>query len=126
MTSSLDIIDITSEAFKSLVWDVGVKKLSFVILGFLSISPTGFLGVALTKVIIHCAEKVYPYFKKWVKVGSIVLENEIHQKAYERASLKLKLVAMRNGIDSDEFKKERDIEHDIQSKLVIFNIQYSN
>lgn len=126
MTSSLEIVDVASEVFKSLVWDVAVKNIIAKSFIFFAISPTGFAANAITKIVIHYAEKAYPYFKKWVKVGSIVLDNEVHQRSYEKASYKLKVIAIESGINSDAFKKERDIEHEKQSKLVIFNIQYSD
>lgn len=126
MTTVLENVDIASEAFKSLVWDIYIRKLIVKIIAFFGLGATSLPAVILTKIAIHYAEKAYPIFKKAFKVGSIVLTNEIHQKAYERASLKLKIIAMRSGINSDEFKNERQIEHDKQSKLVIFNIQYAS
>lgn len=126
MSSSLDNIDVASEVFKSLVWDVAIRNVTTQFLLFFAISPTGVLASALTKITIYYAEKAYPYIKKWIKVGTVVLSNEVHQRSYEKAAYKLKVIAIESGINSDEFKKEREVEHEKQSQLVIFNIQYSN
>lgn len=125
MSTPLENIDISSEIFKSLVWDIYIKKLITKILLSFGLSVTGIPASIISKIIVYYAEKAYPIFKNVFKVGSIILTNEFNQKSYERAALKLKLIALRSGINSDEFKNERKIEHDKQSKLVIFNIKYS-
>lgn len=125
MSGPLDIIDIVSDyAFKSLVWDIFFKNLAVKFVMFFGMTPNGAAAIALTKIVLYFTEKAYVVFKKTVKVGTIVLANDVHQKSYERASLKLKIIAREKGIESDEFKNQRKIEHDKQADLVIFNIQY--
>lgn len=110
-----------SDLFKSFVWDVMIKAAIADAMVALSLSPTGFLGVLLTKLIIYGTNKLYPYIVRFVKIQSIILQDEIHQKGFEKAQLKLKLVALKNGIDSQEFKDARKIEQDTLYKLIKFN-----
>lgn len=118
----MSLVDPASTIFKSLVWDVAIKKYSFELLTSLALSPTGFLGIVITKAIVHLTEKLYPIFVKMIKVGEIKLSNEIHQRAYEKAQIKLKLTLDRYGIDSKEFKDERKIEHDKLADAIIYNV----
>lgn len=110
----MSIVDPASIIFKSLVWDIAVKK--FII--SLALSPTGFIGILIAKAL----DKLYPVLVKMIKVGEIKLTNEVHQKRYERASIKLKLTLDRYGMDSKEFKDERKIEHDKLADAIVFNI----
>lgn len=118
----MSLVDPLSTIFKSLVWDVAIKKYSFELLASLAISPTGFLGIVITKAIIHLTEKLYPIFTKMIKVGEVKLSNEVHQRIYEKAQYKLKVIAIEKGIDSDEFKKQRDIEHDKLVNAIVYSV----
>lgn len=110
----MSLVDPASTIFKSLVWDIAVKK--FIV--SLALSPTGFLGIIIAKLL----DKLYPIFVNMVKVGEIKLSNEIHQRVYEKAQIKLKLTLDRYGIDSKEFKDEREIEHNKLVRAVVYNI----
>ena len=124
MNSILDDVDVADGIFKSLVWDVLVKSIIARLIIALSISPQGFLALTLSKIVTSLAEKIYPTVIRLVKISSIKFKDEIDQRAYEKAALLLSVVAIEKGINSDEFKKQRDIEHSKQAELVIFNIQY--
>jgi len=116
---------ITSEIspiFKSLVWDVLVKRYLSELFISLSIGPTSFLAVIITKIAMYFLERLYPIIEQTVKIGEIRLTNEIHQAAYQRAHLKLVILAKEKGIDSFEFKKQREIQHEKLADLVIYNI----
>lgn len=122
---NLDSIDLASRITKDLLIDVVVKKgIAYLCLS-IKLTPAGWVADLISKVVFYFVDKYYPFLIKFIKVTDLKFENEIHQKSYERASLKLKIIASRSGINSDEFKNERKIEHDKQSDLVIFNIQYS-
>lgn len=110
-----------SVVFKSMVWDVLLKKAISQMMVSLVISPTGFLGVLLTKVIIYVANKLYPIIVEFIKIESVVIKDEIHQKQYEHAQLKLKLIARKSGINSQEFKDAHEIEKNALYKLIKFN-----
>lgn len=110
-----------SDLFKSMVWDILLKKAISKMMVSLVISPTGFLGVLLTKIIIAIADRLYPIIIEFVKIESIILTDEVHQKGFERAQLKLKVIALEKGINSQEFKDARKKEQDALLKLIKFN-----
>ena len=58
---------------------------------------------------------------KMVKIETIQIQDEIHQKSFERAQLKLKIIAKEKGIDSQEFKDAREKEKQALRKLILFN-----
>lgn len=113
-------IDISS-LFKSMVWDVLLKRGIDILITSLSISPQGILAVIITKLIIIVANKLYPIIVQMVRIESVVLTDEVHQKSFERAQLKLKIIAKEKGIDSQEFKDAREKEKETLYKLIKFN-----
>lgn len=123
--SNLDKIDVGTKIFKDLVFDVMIKNAIAYVMAFLKLSPAGWVAGLLTKIIFYYTDKAFPYLVKYIKVKDIKFENEIHQRSYEKAAYKLKVIAIEKGIDSKEFNDERKIAHDKQAALVIFNIQYS-
>lgn len=116
---------ITSEVsiiFKGLVWDILVKKYLSEMFISLSIGPTSLLATVITKIAMYFLERLYPIIEQTVKISEIRLTNEVHQAAYQRAHLKLVILAKEKGIDSSEFKKQREIQHEKLANLVIYNI----
>jgi len=61
-------------------------------------------------VIEAVANAIFNVIVLYIDVEAIKLKNQAHQTAYEAASLHLMVVAAESGIDSEEFKKERDAE----------------
>lgn len=118
----MSVVDPASIIFKSLVWDIAIKKYSAQLITSLAISPTGFIGIIITKAIMHFADKLYPMIVTMLKVTEIKLSNEVHQRAYEKAQIRLKLTLQTYGLDSKEFKDEREIEHDKLLRAIVFNI----
>lgn len=116
------VIDSVSPIFKSLVWDVMIKSAVGKAIALLALSPTGFVANIVATLLIKFSDWLYPIFEKAIKVGEIKLSNEIHQRAYEKAQYKLKVIAIEKGIDSDEFKKQRDIEHNKLVDAIVYSI----
>lgn len=117
------ITDSISPIFKSLVWDAMIKSAVGKTIALLSLSPTGFFAIIISQALISFTNWwLYPIFEKTIKVGDIKLSNEIHQRAYEKASYKLKIIAIENGVNSNEFKKQREIEHNKLVDALIFSI----
>ena len=123
--SNLDKIDVGSKIFKDLVFDVMIKNAITYVVAFFKLTPAGWVAGLLAKIVFYYTDKAFPYLVKYIKVADIKFENEIHQRSYEKAAYKLKVIAIEKGIDSKEFNDERKIAHDKQAALVIFNIQYS-
>lgn len=123
--SNLEKIDIGNKVFKDLVLDVMIKKWIAFLLTFLKISPTGWIASLIAKIVFHYVDKGFPYLVKYIKVKDIKFENAIHQRSYEIAAYKLRVIAHEKGEDSEEFKAARKVEHEKQAALVVFNIQYN-
>jgi hypothetical protein len=112
----INVIDIA----KSLFWDLMVKKAIADAIAFLAIPASGPIAFIVTKIIVKFTDKLYFYFSQEIKIGALKLENELHQKAFERAQIKLKLIALEKGIESDEFKNQRKIEVEKLADLIRF------
>lgn len=120
----LNGVDIFSSLFKSYVYDIYAKKAIFYILSLLKISPTGFIASILLKLGLYFFDKIYPEIIKIIKISEIKLENKIHQDAFEKELLKMKIIAASKGADSFEYKKQKEVTHEALVNLVVFNIQY--
>jgi hypothetical protein len=112
----LDLGDI----FKELVWDVLVKAAIgqlFAALPFLAWGP---IGIVVSWALTLFANKLYEGVKEFVNLQAIVLRNEAHQRAYDRASVSLKIIAQQKGIESPEFKNAREDHKKKLSEFVRF------
>jgi hypothetical protein len=110
-----------ADLFKSYVWDVMIKVAIADAMVSLSISPQGWLAMMITKIIIYGTNKLYPYIVRFIKIEKVILQDEIHQKEFEKIQLKLKIIATNKGIDSQEFKDAHKKEQDDLIKLIKFN-----
>lgn len=106
--------------FKALVWDALVKAAIarlFAAVPFLAWGPVGFL---VSHLLTKFADKLFEAASMAIAMEKIILTNEAHLKEYERASVKLKIIAREKGIESPEFKEARDAEKAALSKFVQF------
>jgi uncharacterized protein (DUF2342 family) len=96
------------DVFKDLVWGAMVaaaKSALFAAVPWLAWGP---LGVFLGWVIGMAADYLYDAVKMAIDLKLIVFKNEEHRKAFDAASVKLKIIAGGKGIDSPEFKEARE------------------
>lgn len=114
-------IDLLS-IFKQTIWSVLSEKVIVKTMAFLALSPQSFMGKIVAKLLVHLSEKMFEVLKEEIEVASIKLTNKIHQHDWERSQLKLRLIARGKGIDSEEFKKAREEEHEKLRKLVVYNL----
>ena len=108
--------------FRKIVWDVLSKKAIAKVMALLVINPSGVLGTIVLNILDKISEKAFEWVALEIKLESIKVVNEVHQSQFERAQLKLKLIARNSGIESDEFKKARVEEHEKLVKVVVFNL----
>lgn len=108
--------------FRKIVWDVLSKKAIAKVMALLVINPSGVLGTIVLNILAKISEKAFEWVALEIKLESIKVVNEVHQSQFERAQLKLKLIARNSGIESDEFKKARAEEHEKLVKVVVFNL----
>jgi hypothetical protein len=106
--------------FKEFVWDELVKKAFaslLVKLPFLAWGPISWLVQPLLQMF---ADKIYDFVHEEVDVAYIPIKNKVLQDGWAKSVLALKLTAQNYGIDSEQFKKEREYEKDKLRKLVNF------
>lgn len=114
----IDLLNI----FKQMVWDILAKKAIAKVMSLLALNAAGPFGAIIYKILSKVAEKAYVWVAKEIRIETIKVTNEIHQSQFERAQLKLKLIARTSGIDSEEFKKARKEENEKLEKVVVFNL----
>lgn len=66
-------------------------------------------------VINEITDALFNYVILVIDVTAIKLVNTIHQSAYDTASLKLRVIAQNEGINSDAYKQAREAELAAQS-----------
>jgi hypothetical protein len=93
--------------FKNLIWDLMIKQVIADALAWLPLGVAGPFGLVVTRLILLVSNNLYGRFEILVKLDTIILKNDVHQKFFENAQFKLKILAKEKGIDSQEFKNER-------------------
>jgi hypothetical protein len=116
----MKIVDTATELFKSMVWDklvsLAIKRL-LIKIPFLAWGPFGWIT---TQIISYLATELFLVIKEFVDFKTIAFVNKEHQKAFDLASVELKLLAMQKGADSPEFKEAREKAKANLSKFVHF------
>lgn len=108
--------------FKTIVWDSMVRSAVTKLLAALILTPTGIVGEFVTWVALKATDWVFNNLViPFVKVETIKLKNEIHQKQFDDASASLAIVAKDKGINSPEFAAQHSKEQNAFYNLVHFN-----
>jgi hypothetical protein len=108
------------DLFKDLVWDSLVKAALaelFLIAPWLAWGPVGFVVSFIAQ---HFSDQLYKTLSLAVQMEAIVIKNEEHKRAFDRASVKLKVMAKEKGIDSPEFEKLREEQKQALADFVRF------
>jgi len=101
-------VDKVADIFKDLIFDALVKNAITYVIGlapFLSFGPIAFI---VSKAITYIAGIVYDQLKLAINFQVILLNNEMHQKAFIDAQYSLSKLGKEKGIDSPEFKVMRE------------------
>ena len=94
--------------FNDFLWTPIVKLILAQIFKLLPFLAWGPLGPIVTWMVTWLAGKLFDAFKEFIDVTIIPFKNAEHQKAYDLASVTLKIIAHDHGVDSEEFRKARD------------------
>lgn len=101
-------LDRVQAIFKGLVWSniVDATLAAFFIkYPFLKVWP---VEQIIRYLVNRWSDELYGIAKLTMDVTAIRLMNAIHLAEYEKASIRLKIIAIDRGIESDEFKKARE------------------
>lgn len=113
-------LDRVQEIFHVLIWNNIVEAtltVFFIKYPFLKVWPVESIIRYLVR---RWSNELYGVAKLTMDVTSIRLVNAIHLAEYEKASIRLKIIAIDRGIDSDEFKKAREAYRISLSKFTRF------
>lgn len=113
--------EVALDTFKELIWDSLVKAALGKLFAALPLLGWGPIGWAITWIVNRYSEELYLLAKEFVKLEALALRNEQAERAYNTASVKLKLIARTNGIESAEFRKARDDDKKALDNLVRFD-----
>jgi hypothetical protein len=108
----------TIDTVKELLWDTLIEGVLSSLLGGLP----GFLSAMIIGVVTVFTDKIYAALALIVDLRAIVFKVEGHRIEYDRASMKLKLVAREKGKDSPEYKAARNENKKALARLVHFDI----
>lgn len=97
------------QIFKDLVWDVSVKAGEIYLEGVVPALNLPVLKQAEEGVVQVISDALFNQLILFIDITAIKLVNSAHQSAYDRASIELAVIAQDKGIESDEFKKARDV-----------------
>jgi hypothetical protein len=109
------------EIFKSIVWDLALEvelAALFLWAPFLSVWP---LRQVISGVAKMLSDKFFNALTLFVDVTDIKLKNKEHHEAYVRESVKLAVVLHEKGINSDEYKTQREASKLTMSRFTRFS-----
>lgn len=118
---AIPVLTKIEDLFKDLVWDNLVKTAITALFAYVPWLNVPVIRQAVEYILKLFAEKIYDVTKLCVDVSAIVIVNEVAQKEYARASVKLRIIAHEKGIQSEEFKKEKENAKASFAKFVQFN-----
>lgn len=110
------------ELFKGVVWDNLVKaaiKRLFAAAPWLSWGPLGWLT---SFVIVYISDLIYEELSKFIDVQYVIFKNAQLRDQWAKTAVDLKAVALKSGIESEEFKKARHEQTEKFSEFVRFAV----
>lgn len=109
------------DTFKVLVWDAMIKAVLAQLFKAVPILGWGPIGVVLTWVAQRFTDYLYTTAIMVFNVAKMPFLNEAHRVAFDDATVKLKIIAAGEGINSDAFRKARDERKKALAVFVHFN-----
>lgn len=106
--------------FKDLFWDLSVQAALTALFAYVPVLNVWPLRGIVTGIITLFTDKMYSLMKLLIDVTAIKFTNGEHQRAFDSAAVKLKIIAHDRGIDSDEFRKAREDAKASLSRFVRF------
>lgn len=115
-------LTIAENIFKNVVWD-NLTASALVALfaapgcGWMALWP---MRQIITGTATLITDQLFKILRLYVDLTAIALINAEHKRAFDAAAVKLKVIAHDRGIDSDEFKKAREVAKADFAKFVAF------
>lgn len=100
------------DLFKSFVWDNIVTA---------ALTSLGLNFWPLNSILRFISTKIFDQIRLAFDLSAIVFLNQLHKDAFDREMVKLKIVAVDHGIDSEEFKKAKEDAKAVLAKFVAYN-----
>lgn len=110
------------QIFKDLIWNVLVKAALGRLFAAIPLLGWGPIGLIVTWIVSHFAEKLFDHMHEWIDFKMIFFKKKELQQAFDGEVLKLQGIFDEKGMDSDEFKAQREKSKEALSKFVKFNI----
>lgn len=107
-----------SSLFKDLAWDALIKFVFDKVVAQVPFLGWGPVGLITQFVINIVAGELYGAFAEFIDLKVIAFKNETLYSEYKNASLKLRAIAVSKGIDSPEYKAERELHKKALSSFI--------
>ena len=116
------MVKLDSSIFTDLILKGLARKALAVLFIKLPVLGWGPIGIIITLIVDKLIEQISQELEDKIDVKAIVFKNEKLEEEYSDASIKLKIIGSNYGIDSEEFKKEREDAVKKFHKFVMFDI----
>lgn len=111
-----------TDLFKELIWHALVKAALQRLFALVPLLGWGPIGYVISFFAMKYADQLYDAVKLLIQIELIVFRNKETEKAFNTASVKLKIVARDKGLDSAEYKEARDEDKKSLSQMVMYDI----
>jgi len=119
-TSAFKNLTIAEKIFKDLIWDTGILAGELAIEGAVPFLALPVISTLERTIIHELSDWLFNQFVLLVDVAAIHLVNAEHQRAFDSASVKMKVIALDQGLNSPEYRKARTDATATLSKFVHF------
>jgi hypothetical protein len=119
-TSAYPELSQAEAIFKALIWDNEVKAAEAALFAEVPWLRAWPVGPIVRYVIEHFSDRLYRVGTLYIDTAAIRLVNAEHQCEFDAASTRLMIIAHDKGVDSEDFKKEREDAKAALSRFVRF------
>lgn len=120
-TVAFKALTLAEQIFYDLVWHPGIRAGELALEGSVPFFALPVIRNVEEEVIDLLSDYLFRQFATFVDVSAIRLVNTKHQREFDLAATKLKILAHSKGIDSPEFKQAREDAKIVLSQFVRFS-----
>ena len=96
------------ELFKQLVWDTMVRAALAKLFAAAPFLAWGPLGPVVTYLAVYFTDKLYAIMAQTIEMEFIAFKNEAHRRTFDKSVNELQSIADGPGVDSPQFKEQRE------------------
>ena len=108
------------DLFKILIWDNLVRAALSRLFLLVPLLGWGPFGIVISHFAFKFADSLYDGTKEYIEITKIAMKNKEMEEAFNKASVKLYIIARDSGVESEAYRSAREEHKKSLSNLVRF------